>query len=249
MINAVLIEDEPKAQKVLSGLVKKYLDNVELVSTADNIKEGIHAIMKHNPAIVFLDIELQGENGFELFDYLPKRDFEVIFTTAYNQYAIDAFKCSALDYLLKPINIQDLKSAIDKAMIRLRSAEKMDKLDILIENIKMGSRQQQKIVIPNSDGFTVVRICDIVRCEAASNYCTFVLQDGSKLMVSKTLKEYESLLAQIDFLRVHQSHLINLHHVKKYARGNARYLILSDNVHIPVSNARREEFLEKFARL
>ncbi len=248
-IKAVIIDDMARARKYLEGMIQKYFPEVEIAGMADNISSGAKLIREQKPDLVFLDVEMPGGSGFELFDQLDTIDFEVIFTTAHDQYAIQAFRYSALDYLLKPLKKDDLGSAIRKAIERKSTQAQTDNLRVLLENLKQPQAHKQKLILPGVDGFTVVRMEEIIRIEAVSNYSKFHLLNSQPIMVSKNLGEYEKLLPQTDFIRIHKSHLINIHHVRKFARGSARFVIMADDAKLEVSKRKKDEFLDIISRL
>lgn len=196
--------------------------------------------------MVMLDIHMPDGTGFDLIEQLNSVNFEVIFTTGDDNYTMQAIKISALDYLLKPISVRELKVAIEKLEQKQMPAGGNNNLNILLHNLHHLNKQQHKVVLPAVDGFHVVQIKDIIRCESDSNYTTFVLTNGTTLTVSKGLKSYEQLLTDYDFYRTHKSHLINLHYVKKYARGNARFVIMEDDSQVLISKTKRENFLQIF---
>ena len=194
--------------------------------------------------MVFLDIQMQSETGFDLLAKVKPINFEVIFTTAHSNYAIKAFKFSAIDYLLKPIDIEDLKKAVEKVERKV-NFNISARLEQLVQNLKPSSGQNHKLALPTLDGLIFVKIEDIIYCEASSNYTQIFTFDGKKHVVSRTLKEYEELLADHDFFRIHNSFLINLNSIKKYVRGEGGYVIMSNDVSLDVSKRKKEAFLSK----
>jgi len=239
MLRAIIIEDEEKSREGLRNLLEKFCEGVEVVALAGDVAHGVAAILKHNPQLVFLDIEMPGENGFELFTYFDKPDFDVIFTTAYDQFAVQAFRLSAVDYLLKPIDLEELRAAIDKAQDR--QAQQSSHLDVLQHNLKPD--QPHKVALPTGEGFQFVLTDDILRCEADGNYTQFFLTNGNKMLVSKTLKEFDQLFAERAFFRAHRSHLINLRYVSKYTRAKAPIITMEDGSQITLAPTKRESFL------
>lgn len=244
MITCIIVDDELKSRESLQILLTDFCQNVEVLALCQNVDEGIKAIKKHHPNIVFLDIQLQGETGFELFERMPSIDFEVIFTTAYSEYALKAFRFSAIDYLLKPIDIEDLKKSIGKVETRLNRPI-IERMQELFQNLRNESNGILKIALPTSDGLVFVDIKEILYCEASSNYTTITLQDNVKYVISRTLKEYEDLLQEYSFFRIHNSHIINLNAIKKYVRGEGGYVVMSNNQSLDVSKRRKELFLKK----
>ena len=244
MLKAIIVDDEFKSRESLQVLLHDFVDSVEVVELCENIAEAVEAIQKNKPDIVFLDIQLQRETGFDLLVRLPEINFEVIFTTAYSEYAIKAFKFSAVDYLLKPIDIEDLKKAVMKVEKRLNT-NITSRLSELIRNLKTTSDENYKLALPTLDGLIFVKVSDILYCEAASNYTQLYTTDGKKYLVSKTLKEYDDLLGSHNFFRIHNSYLINLNAVKKYVKGEGGYVILNNDVSLDVSKRKKEAFLSK----
>jgi len=244
MLKAVIVDDEYKSRENLQILLHDFVEHVEVVALCENVSDAIDEIQTHKPDIVFLDIQLQRETGFDLLTSLPEINFEVIFTTAYSEYAIKAFKFSAVDYLLKPIDIEDLKKAVAKVEKRLNS-NITARLTELIGNLKTTSDDNYKLALPTMDGLIFVKVNDILYCEAASNYTKLYAIDGKKYLVSKTLKEYDDLLGRYNFFRIHNSYLINLNAVKKYVKGEGGYVILNNDVSLDVSKRKKEAFLSK----
>lgn len=247
MMRAIIIDDQEKARQLLTGLLSQFIEEVEPVGDAGTIREAVSLIKNLNPDLVFLDVELEGEMGFELFDQIAEVDFEVIFTTAHSKYAIQAIQFSAIDYLLKPIGINQLQSAVER--VKEKKEKEKVPIQVLLDNLKGGDRKPQRLVLPGTDSFTVVQVEEIIRCDAENNYCRFFLTDGSQILVSKPLKEYDQLLSGSGFMRIHQSHLINLRHVRKFARGKARFVIMTDQQKVEISRSNQEEFLRRFAEI
>ena len=212
-----------------------------------NSRGGLKSVAKFHPDLVFLDVKIHGENGFDLLKQLDEIDFEVIFTTAYDNYAVQAFKFSALDYLLKPIDPDDLKQAVDKLKTKLSKNELAKKFDVLFHNLKNLEGASKRITIPTVNGLVFLQVSDIIRCQSDVNYTTIYLTDRHKMTVAKTLKEFEALLEEYDFYRVHNSHLINLAFVRSYHKGKGGYVSLSDGSEIEVSTRRKEAFLRRLA--
>ena len=249
MLKAIIIDDEESARETLEGLIKKFIGEVDIVAQVESVDAGVQAIKKYLPDVVFLDIQMPLGSGFELFDKLPEIDFEVIFTTAHDQYAIKAIKFSALDYLLKPINPTELREAVEKVRQRKEKGTSPKNMDVFVENIKDLSSQFNRIVLPASEGLIVVTVKEIVRCEGEKNYTTFYLLDGKKIVISKTLKEYENLLADFNFFRIFQSHLINLGYIKKYLKGRGGEVEMADGTVLPVSREKKKELLDKLRNI
>jgi two-component system LytT family response regulator len=246
MINAIIIDDEQHCIDRLSGLLKEYCsDAVQLAGVYSSVPDGLAALRRQSPDLVFLDVMIQDETGFDLLQLLPAIPFDIIFTTAFEKYAVQAFKFSAIDYLLKPIDPADLRQAVDKLARKKEQKEWPDKLDTLLHNLKTIEGNSKRIGIPTINGFTFLQVNDIVRCQSEINYTTLFLKDRQKITVAKTLKEFEELLSDYNFYRVHNSHLINLACIKNYNKGKGGFVLMSDNSEIEVSTRRKEEFLKK----
>ena len=246
MIKAVIIDDEESAREALSGLLKNYCSEVDLQGMAKSIEDGRELILKCKPELVFLDIRMPRGSGFNLLEKLPEINFEVIFTTAYDQYALKAIKFSALDYLLKPIDVTELKAAVKKVGERKDQFVLNEKLEIFMENITTKNKQLTKIVVPMTDGFRVVEVKNIIRCQSDRNYTNLFLADGTRILSSRTLKEFEELLSEYSFFRIHQSHLINLNNVNHYTKGREGQVELSDGSKVDIARSKKAEFMAKF---
>src|SRR5688572_26299252 len=204
MLKSIIVDDESKSRESLRILIEDFCDNVKVCALCQNVDEGIKAIQEHKPEVVFLDIQMQRETGFDLLTKIKTIDFEVIFTTAYSEYAIKAFKFSAIDYLLKPIDIEELKGALSKVEKKLNGSF-AQRLEHLMQNLKPATPQNFKLALPTSDGLVFIKIDDILYCEASSNYTEIFCADGKKYIVSRTLKEYEDILVDHNFFRIHNS--------------------------------------------
>lgn len=246
MINAAIIDDEPRNIRVIKTMLNDFCPQVHLIGEARNSTEGKELILKKKPELVFLDIEMPFGNGFDLLNALMPIDFEVIFVTAFDKYMLQALKYSALDYLLKPVNIEELKAAVQNAEQRIKKNSINQQLSILLENFKKQDSALKKIAVPTANGFDFILIEDIVRCEAQGAYTRIYLRDSKKLLVSKPLKDYENLLPGNIFLRVHNSHLVNLNFIKKYNRGRGGYIEMDDGTTLEVATRRKDEFLNRF---
>jgi two-component system, LytTR family, response regulator len=250
MITTVLIDDEKNALEVLEMQLGEFCKDVKIMACCNGGEKGIAAIKKYNPDLVFLDIEMPHKNGFDVLQETREQDYKVIFTTAYDQFAIKAFKFSAIDYLLKPIDILELQAAVDKARTRNNGGDMDSKINKLFEQL----RQQppppaRKIALPAGDAMQLVEPAEIVRCESDSNYTHIFLRTGKKITVAKTLKEIEETLDGLDFYRIHQSHLVNLQHINKVVKGEGGYVIMNDGSNIAISRNKKEAFLERFRRI
>ncbi|MEO8209834.1 MAG: LytTR family DNA-binding domain-containing protein [bacterium] len=209
-----------------------------------NVKEAVHAIKLHHPDLVFLDIEMPPDNGFQVLEALEDKNFEIIFTTAFDQYAIKAIKFSALDFLLKPFGANDLIEAMKRYDEKIKKEISQKQYEVLLYNLKNVSDPAKRIALPTLNGFNVVSLSDIVRCKADNNYTDFYFTNKTKTVVSKPLKEFDDLLEDHSFLRIHQSHLINLQHVVNYSKGEGGTVKMSDGSVIEVSRRKKDEFLK-----
>jgi two-component system, LytTR family, response regulator len=244
-IRSIIIDDEPNNIENLQILLNQYCHEIDIVTTAINANSGIEAIQAYQPDLIFLDIQMPGGAGFDLLKGFANINFEIIFITAYDQYGIQAIKFSALDYLLKPININELKLAVEKARQKIIAKQKDYNIVNLLEYIKSGNKEIPKIALPTLQEIMYVRVDNIIRCEASNNYTLFYLQNGEKVLVCKTLKEFAELLTPHNFIRAHQSHLVNLHFVKSFLREDGGTLFLTDQTKVPISRQNRDMVKEK----
>ncbi len=245
-MKCLIIDDEPKSRKVLHSLCEEYCPELKMVGTAGSVNEGIEKIEALKPQLVFLDIHMPIKSGFALLDhYKDKQDFSVIFTTAYDEYALEAFRYTVVDYLQKPIDIDELQTAVNKSIKNgILNKEQLSTLRgvLLAEKI-------QKIALNTIDGYTFVKFERIIRCEAQGNYTSVFLKGGKPVLITKTLKHYEDLLIPKGFFRVHKSHLINLECVRKFIKGKKGMVEMIDGEQIEVSSRKRELLLEKLSNL
>lgn len=244
MIKTIIVDDEFNAREFLEKLLQRYFpDKFLVLALCESVDDAIDAIEKFNPELVFLDVQMPNKNGFQLFKELNKINFEVIFTTAHSEFAIDAIRCSALDYLLKPINYIDLLATVKKYESKLNKAFQQEKLMLLIENLDTGNSAFNKIALPTETGFELVKTNAILYCEADSNYCKIVCLDGKKIVLSKTLKFIEELLPTSVFQRIHKSYLVNLNYVTRFNKTNELLVELSTGQTLPVSIRKKEDFI------
>ena len=243
MIKAIIVEDEPNSRKTLTLMLNRFKKEIELIDVCSGPQEGMESIAKNKPQLVFLDIEMPEFNGFEMLKRIGTINFEVIFTTAYDQYAITAIRLSALDYLLKPIDEEDLRNAIEKCKKNLQQKKVNEKYEVLFNNLGNKNAMEKTIILSSSDGLSVIKTNDIIRCEASRRYTKFYLQNKETMLMSRPLKDYEELLPSADFFRIHESHLINLNYLKKYIRGEGGQVILTDNTELDVARRRKDDFL------
>lgn len=245
-LSAIIVEDEEASRETLANYLKKYCPSVTLVGMAVDAASGVAAIAEHRPDIVFLDVEMPYGNAFDLLEQVGDIDFETVFVTAFSNYALKALNLSAAYYILKPISIDELITAVDRIQEQRKKSEGTFHTRVLIDNIRNANKQQHKVVLPLIDGFEVIEVRDIVRCQANDNFTDFHLTDGSKKVICRTLKFYEGLLADFDFLRVHKSHMVNLQHVRKYKKGKGGQLIMSNESVVDVSPANKKAVLDWF---
>lgn len=249
MIQAIIIDDEPHCVEWLSNLLgDEFSSKIELAGTAKTVDEGIKQISILQPELVFLDVQIGDKTGFDLLRQLSEKNFEVIFTTAYDKYAIQAIKFSALDYLLKPIDGEELEIAINKLSGEISKKITAAKMDTLLHNLERKDNSLKRIMVPTNTGFELLNIADIIRCESHINYTNIFLKENKKMLVAKTLKEFEEMLSEHHFFRIHNSHLINLSAVKSYHRGKGGSVVLSDGTEIEVSTRRKDDFLRELSQ-
>lgn len=245
MIKTLIIEDEQKSREMLVAMLEKNCEFINVIGAAKNVKEGVELIKQFKPELVFLDISMPDGTGFDLLEQVQGHKFELIFATASDQHAIRAIKYSACDYLLKPIDVEELKLAVDKVAQKKNAIPNMENLNFLIQQLKKSDDNFQKITLPTGNAFEVVSIKDIIRCEADGSYTTFFLADKRKLLVSFGLKHYEDLLPESDFIRIHHHHLINMNHVLRFLKEDGGYAVMSDNSKLEISRRKKDAFMEK----
>lgn len=245
-MKALIIEDEQKSREMLSEILKKYYPQIAILGLAKNVAEAVELIEKTKPNLLFLDISMPDGTGFDVLEKTLGHKFDIIFTTATDKHALKAIKYSACDYLLKPIDLDELDSAI-KRLEQKRSSyiPSMDNLQFLIQNLKRADDNYSKITLPTGNAFEIVPVKDIIRCEADGSYTNFFLVGGKKLMVSASLKHYEDLLPENDFIRIHHHHLVNMNHVIRFLKEDGGYAIMSDNSKLEISRRKKDAFLER----
>ena len=244
MIKVVIIDDEVNAQDVLENTINRYFPNkFSIVAICDSVNQGVEAINQHEPELVFLDIQMPGENGFELFKYFKVVKFEVIFTTAYDRFALKAIKCSALDYLLKPISHLDLASSLKLFETRFQQNSGQKKLALLLENLNLDNQNSYKIAFPTLEGFDLIHSNQVLYCKADSNYCFIKKIDNTAIVVTKTLKYIEELLPAKSFMRVHKTFVVNLNYIVRYHKG-LKEVELTNGEKLPVSFRKEDEFVK-----
>jgi len=239
-IRTVIVEDEPKSLLTLTSLLERYCTEVNLVGTAKSVSEGLQVLPSAHPDLVFMDIAMPDGNAFDLINRLDRVDFEIIFVTAYNEYALKAFEFSALHYILKPVNYEELQAAVHR-YLQITSRQSINsRLEILNQSLQ---NNYLKISLPTQEGLVITELKEIIRIEADSNYSRFYLKNGTSLMVSKSLNQFEEILSGLGFIRIHNTHIINIDLVRKYQKGRGGTVILEDGTRLPVSIGRKEMFL------
>lgn len=243
MIRAVIIDDEINNQELISNLLKSYAENVQVVGMANSVETAYKTINEHNPDLIFLDIQMPDGTGFDLLKKFEKINFKIIFVTAHQEFAIEAFKYSALDYILKPLAPANLLAAVKKMEDTMSSEELNLKLKTLLNNIAEPIKNKKKIVLKTMERIYSVDLDDIIRFESDGGYTKVYLVDGKRIMVSKTMKEYDDLLMDAGFLRVHHSHLINMNHLFCFEKAEGHVVMKDDSI-VPVSNRKKDHLME-----
>lgn len=244
---AIIIDDMELARASLRQEITDTLPNIEIVGEADGVVSGIKLAKDTTPDIVFLDIEMQDGDGFDVLDILTDLNSKVIFVTASNEYAIKAFQYAAVDYIMKPADPELLQKAVEKVVAQGNTQKAQ--ISLVKEQMKDESQPSTKLALHTSDKIQIVNFNEIIRLEAMGNYTTFYLQGGSKVLVTRTLKEYDTLLSPSGFLRVHQSHLINLEFVAAYVKSEGGYISMKDDSHVPVSVRKKPKVTEILSSL
>ena len=249
MIQALIIDDEADGRDTLKMAIEKYCPEVSIQGIYETPEAGLAAIRSLKPDLVFLDVQMPHMSGFDLLQQLLPLTFEVIFVTAHDQYAIKAIRFSALDYLLKPVDIDDLMHAVKKVQERLQHKNSAFQYQSVLNNIQYRSGKIEKLAVPSFEGIDFFNTDDIIYCQADGNYTTLFLKNKQSKLISRNLKDFESLLVESGFCRVHHSSLINMKHIQKYVKGEGGYVILTDNYHVDISRRKKEEFLKLLDKL
>ncbi len=248
MIKAILIDDDSNLRSGMKGLLAMFAPQIEIIGEADTVATGVAIIEKVKPQLIFLDIQLTDGTGFDILEKITEKygkiESHVVFITAHEEFAIKAFRFSALDYLLKPVDPEELKKVIEKINKTILKNNEFSNVELLLENIKKQTNSFKRIALSNSDGIHLFDISDIIRCESEDNYTKFFIKNNKTILISKTLKEYEELLTAHGFERIHQSHLINLAYLKSYIKKDGGYVMMSDNSHLPISQRKKERLQE-----
>lgn len=245
MIQAIIIDDEKKCISLLAKMIGETLPDVSIIATTTQPEEGIKLIRQYEPDLVFLDIEMPKKNGFEVLDATKDIVYEIIFTTAYDQYAIKAIRFSALDYLLKPVDRDELVHSVQRYKSKHVSDTRQQQIEILFNNLRNLSKPFNKISVATLEGVIFINTNEILYCEATGSYTILYLVGGEKITTSKPLKDFEELLREHSFFRIHHSYLVNINEIKRYLKGEGGYVLMSNNTELPVSKRKKEEFLKK----
>jgi len=248
MTTAILIDDDANLRAGMRQLLSMYAPEINVLGEAESVQTGVEAINLFQPQVIFLDIQLSDGTGFDLLEKLAemngKISSQVVFITAHEQYAIKAFRFSALDFLLKPVDPEELQKVIYKIKNVLAKSDNYAHIDLLLENIRRKVDNFKRIALSTSDGIHLFEISDIIRCESEDNYTKFFIKNNKPILISKTLKEYEELLTEHGFERIHQSHLINLAYLKSYIKRDGGYVVMADNSNLPISQRKKERLQE-----
>lgn len=245
MIRTLIIDDQEICCEVLNDLLEKNCKQVEVIGMSNSGVEGIKAIKKHQPDLVLCDVEMPDMSGFEMIKKIGDIDFDLVFVTSYDKYAIDAIRHSAIDFLMKPVLLNELEATIERVENKKRSVTKKQ-INELVKNAGSAVLNSSKIALPLAEGLIFVNPKEIISCESDSNYTTVKMLSGEKLLITKTLKHIEALLMGHNFFRVHHSHIINLDHIQKYVRGAGGYVVMSDRSTVTVSRERKPHFIAQF---
>jgi two-component system, LytTR family, response regulator len=243
MITTILVEDETQSRELLTKLIQKYCKDVEILATAANVKQAVEVINKHRPDLIFLDITMPDGTGFDLLEKVSPITFDIIFTTATDKHAIKAIKYAALDYLLKPIDVEELKTSVHKLIQKKSNLNTVENLSQLLSNLRDSSDSYQKITLPTGNAYEIVYTKDIIRCEAEGSYTSFFMTSGKRYLVTYGLIHYEELLPEKEFIRIHRHHLVNINHVTRYLKTEG-FAIMRDEAKIEVARRKKDEFLE-----
>lgn len=252
MITAILIDDDQNLRSGMKQLLARYAPEIKIIGEADSVANGVEVIDQLQPQVVFLDIQMNDGTGFDILEQLAlkngKISSHIVFITAHEQYAIKAFRFSALDFLLKPVDPDELQKVIEKIKNVLVKNDDYAHIDLLLENIRKKVDNFKRIALSNSDGMHLFEVSDIIRCESEDNYTKFYIKNNKPILISKTLKEYEELLTDHGFVRIHQSHLINLAFLKSYIKKDGGYVVMADNSNLPISQRKRESLQEMLTK-
>jgi two-component system LytT family response regulator len=247
-LTSVIIDDESSSRNSLRQKLNANCPEIKIIAECENAEQGIEAIENKFPDIVFLDVEMPRMNGLVMLQQLTNRNFELIFTTAYDHYAIQAIRFCALDYLVKPIEVEDLKTAISRAEQKKQQHTSNERIESLLHNLLIEKNQQQRLAIPSHEGLLFAELSELLYLEAESNYTVIFMTDGRKITVTRTLKDFEELLPPHVFIRIHHSHIINKNHIQKYIRGEGGQVIMKNGTILYISRRKKEEFLKSIGQ-
>ncbi len=248
LLRTIIIDDEAHVRDTLTKLLARYCPQIEIIGEAVSVASGLKAIKELHPELVLLDIQMEDGSGFDLLNTLPEIDFKIIFITAYDNFAVHAFRFSAVDYLVKPVNPELLSEAVGRAVQMIREHQQIQ-MNALQENLKNIGHQHKKIILKTSDNIHLLELQDIICCESDGNYTHVITEEGNKILVSKTLKEYDDLLGGYCFYRVHKSYLINLTHIRRFEKHEGGYLVLTNGMKVPVASRKRDEVMALLERM
>lgn len=248
MLRILIVDDEAHMRDTLAKMLARHCPQAEIAGEADGVATGVKATQKLNPNLVLLDVQMADGTGFDLLKALPAIDFQVIFITAYDQYALQAFRFSAVDYLLKPVNPEHLITAISRAEVILQDHFRLQ-MQALEENLNAMNHQNKKIILKTTEKIYLLELKNIISCESDNCYTLVNTTEANRIMISKTLKEFDDMLSGCGFYRIHKSHLINLSHIKRFEKQDGGYVILTNDLKIPVALRKREELMELFEKL
>lgn len=247
MITALLIDDDSNLRNGMKSLLARYAPEIRIIGEADSVETGVPLLLQNPPQVLFLDIHLGDGSGFDLLEEVNKKgklNSQIVFITAHEQYAVKAFRFSALDFLLKPVDPEELQKVIGKLKDVIDKNDNVAHIDLLLENIRKKVDNFKRIALSNSDGIHLFEVSDIIRCESEDNYTKFYIKNSKPILISKTLKEYEELLTEHGFERIHQSHLINLAYLKSYIKKDGGYVVMADNSNLPISQRKKDRLQE-----
>lgn len=248
MLTAIIIDDETSSRNSLMKKLANHCTGIVIIGECENGEEGIKNIEEKKPDLIFLDVEMPRMNGFTMLQHLSYKNFEVIFITAFEHYAIKAIKFSALDYLVKPVEVDDLKAAVEKAIHKRKLSTGNDRLEMLLQNLMYDKKELQRIAIPSMEGLQFIETANIIYLEAQSNYSIFYLVNNEKITVTKTLKDFEELLPASIFIRIHHSYIINKNLVEKYIKGEGGQVVMKNGIVLDVARRKKEEFIKAIGK-
>ena len=248
MIKAIIIDDEAHARESLTNVIHQYCQEITVIGSGENVADAIALINRFSPDIVFLEIDLSNGNGFTLFEHITSPNFETIFTTAYEEYAIKAFRVAALDYLTKPIDFRQLIEAVERFRTKQKVELKEQRIELLLENLSNKPTEFNKLVLPDYDGYTLIKVSDIIYCKADGSYTEIYLLNGKTITTSKLLKVVEELLPSQTFYRIHKSYVVNLNLIKRYNKSEGHQVLMENNTLLDVSDRNKKEFIERLVQ-